>query len=67
MTTLEIMKAARAAWPKLCAVDSEKKNAALNAMADHLLAAEAEILADPENIPIFAAYTADGIEAYFAG
>ena len=45
MTTLEIMKAARAAWPKLCAVDSEKKNAALNAMADELLAAEAEILA----------------------
>lgn len=44
MTTLEIMKAARAAWPKLCAADSKTKNAALNAMADCLLEAEGEIL-----------------------
>lgn len=30
-------------------------------------ASEAEILSDEENLPIFAAYTADGIEAYLAG
>jgi len=45
MTTFEIMKAARAAWPSLCAADSEMKNAALNAMADCLLEEEAQILA----------------------
>jgi len=45
MTTLDIMKAARAAWPKLCAADSAAKNAALNAMADCLLAEEGAILA----------------------
>lgn len=30
-------------------------------------AIEAEVLSDEENIPIFASYTADGIEAYLAG
>ena len=45
MTTLEIMKSARAAWPKLCAADSQTKNAALIAMAEQLLCAQAEILA----------------------
>ncbi|MGN0802154.1 MAG: glutamate-5-semialdehyde dehydrogenase [Candidatus Faecivicinus sp.] len=45
MTTLEIMRAARAAWPKLSAADSQMKNAALNAMADQLIASQAEILA----------------------
>ena len=29
-------------------------------------AIEAEVLSDKENIPIFAAYTADGIEAYLS-
>jgi len=45
MTTLEIMRAARKAWPALRAADSEAKNRALNAMADHLLSSESEILA----------------------
>ena len=45
MTTLEIMKAARAAWPKLSAADSQTKNAALNAMAEQLIASQEEILA----------------------
>jgi len=45
MTTLEIMRAAREAWPKLCAADSTAKDAALNAMADELVASETEILA----------------------
>ena len=45
MTTLEIMKSARAAWPKLCAADSQTKDAALIAMAEQLLCAQAEILA----------------------
>lgn len=30
-------------------------------------AVEAEVLSDEDNLPIFAAYTADGIEAYLAG
>jgi len=30
-------------------------------------AIEAEVLSDEDNLPIFAAYTADGIEAYLAG
>ena len=45
MTTLEIMKAARAAWPALCSAGAEAKNAALCAMADQLEHCEAEILA----------------------
>ena len=44
MTTLEIMRAARAAWPALRAADSASKNQALNAMADQLLACRDEIL-----------------------
>ena len=45
MTTLEIMKAARAAWPALRSAGAEAKNAALCAMADQLERCEAEILA----------------------
>ena len=45
MTTLEIMKAARAAWPALRSAGAEAKNAALHAMADQLVGCEAEILA----------------------
>ena len=45
MTTHEILKSARAAWPALRAADTEKKNAALNAMADALIARQDEILA----------------------
>ncbi len=45
MTTHEILKSARAAWPTLRAADTEKKNAALNAMADALIARQDEILA----------------------
>ena len=45
MTTLEIMKAARAAWPALRSASAEAKNAALCAMADQLERCEAEILA----------------------
>ena len=48
MTTLEIMRAARAAWPMLRAADSRKKNEALNAMADALIAGQMEILAANE-------------------
>ena len=44
MTTIDILRAARAAWPALQAADTEKKNAALSAMADALLAHEARIL-----------------------
>jgi len=51
MTTLEIMRAARAAWPKLRAADAEAKNRALNAMAEQLLACQDEILtANAEDI-----------------
>ena len=45
MTTLEILKSARAAWPALQGADTEKKNAALNAMADALVECQPEILA----------------------
>ena len=45
MTTMEILRAARAAWPALQDADTAKKNAALDAMAAALLAQEAEILA----------------------
>ena len=45
MTTFDILKAARAAWPALQSVDTKKKNAALVAMADALVESEAEILA----------------------
>jgi len=45
MTTLEIMRAARAAWPALRSADATAKNAALNAMADQLLACADDILA----------------------
>ena len=45
MTTLEIMQAARAAAPTLATKTTDEKNAALLAMADALLMAEAEILA----------------------
>lgn len=44
MTTLDILRAAKAAWPKLRSASSEMRNAALNAMADGILAAEAQIL-----------------------
>ena len=37
MTTHDILRAARAAWPALQTADTAKKNAALNAMADALL------------------------------
>ena len=37
MTTFDILKAARAAWPALRGADTEKKNAALHAMADALM------------------------------
>lgn len=43
-TTLEIMKAARACAPELAVVDTDDKNAALEAMAQALLDGEAEIL-----------------------
>ncbi len=36
MTTIDILRAARAAWPALRGADTAKKNAALNAMADAL-------------------------------
>ena len=45
MTTLEIMKAAKAAAPSLAKADSDVKNRALLAMADRLEAAAQEILA----------------------
>ena len=48
MTTFDILRAARAAWPALQNADTEKKNAALNAMADALVASQAEILAANE-------------------
>ncbi|MEE1200009.1 MAG: glutamate-5-semialdehyde dehydrogenase [Christensenellales bacterium] len=44
MTTVEIMKAARKAWPRLCAADAPVKNRALEAMAQALLDGETEIL-----------------------
>ena len=45
MTTLDILRAARTAWPALQKADTAKKNAALNAMADALIAQQADILA----------------------
>ena len=45
MTTHDILKSARAAWPALRAADTEKKNAALNAMADALIRRQDSILA----------------------
>ena len=45
MTTFDILKQARAAWPALQTATTDKKNAALNAMADQLIAHEADILA----------------------
>ncbi len=45
MTTLEIMKAAKAASPVLSLLGSEEKNRALLSMAEALVAAEEEILA----------------------
>ena len=45
MTTHDILKSARAAWPALRAADTEKKNAALNAMADALIRHQDSILA----------------------
>lgn len=45
MTTLELMKAAKAAAPSLAKADSDVKNRALLAMADRLEAAAQEILA----------------------
>ena len=45
MTTQDILKAAKSAAPALAAADTERKNAALLAMADQLIANEADILA----------------------
>ena len=45
MTTHDILLSARAAWPALRAADTDKKNAALRAMADALIADSASILA----------------------
>ena len=45
MTTHDILRAARAAWPALQTADTGRKNAALNAMADALVANTADILA----------------------
>ena len=44
-TTLEIMQAAKRACPVLTVTSEEQKNAALHAMADQLVAQQAEILA----------------------
>ena len=45
MTTIDILKQARAAWPALQAADTDRKNAALNAMADAILDNAGHILA----------------------
>ena len=45
MTTIEMLRQARAAWPALQCADTQKKDAALNAMADQLVANAADILA----------------------
>ena len=45
MTTFDILHAARAAWPALQGADADKKNAALNAMADALTENQMDILA----------------------
>ena len=49
-TTLEIMQAAKRACPILMTTSEEQKNAALHAMADQLVAQQAEILALGVNI-----------------
>ena len=45
MTTFDILRASKAAWPNLAAAGSEKKNEALFAMADALIAHTDSILA----------------------
>lgn len=45
MTTIDILRAAKAAWPALQLADTAQKNAALNAMADALIARQDDILA----------------------
>ena len=45
MTTIDILRQARAAWPALQSANTELKNAALDAMADRLIACQADILA----------------------
>ena len=45
MTTLDILRAARAAWPALQSADTAQKNAALGAMADALVDGSDDILA----------------------
>ena len=45
MTTLDILRSARAAWPRLAAADAGQKNAALKAMADALMEDTDAILA----------------------
>ena len=45
MTTIDMLKQARAAWPALQSASTEQKNRALNAMADALLEHSAAILA----------------------
>lgn len=45
MTTIDILRQARAAWPALQSANTEEKNAALDAMADRLVAGQADILA----------------------
>ena len=44
MTTLELLQAAKKAWPVLATASTETKNAALGFMADNLEAASGEIL-----------------------
>ena len=45
MTTIDMLRQARMAWPALQSADTDMKNAALNAMADGLIAAQDAILA----------------------
>ena len=45
MTTFDILRAARAAWPALQGATTEAKNAALHSMADALVRGQGEILA----------------------
>ena len=45
MTTIDILRHARAAWPALQGASTELKNDALCAMADQLIACQADILA----------------------
>ena len=45
MTTIDILKSARLAWPALRGADTQKKNAALNAMANALIDRQEAILA----------------------